>query len=122
MALRRARPDLRRVRGARRGPGGSLGGTRVIGGGAGRCPARGFGARGCGTHKPSAEVWRDLLARLRAHLEADLVLSGARPFARLKRHEDALDALICAWVGVQYLAGSIRAFGDEDAAIWTPET
>jgi predicted RNase H-like nuclease len=38
----------------------------------------------------------------------------------LKGYEDALDALICGWVGVRYLDGLCRAFGDETAAIWTP--
>ena len=40
---------------------------------------------------------------------------------RLKRYEDALDALICAWVGVRYVAGDCSAFGDATAAIWVPE-
>jgi predicted RNase H-like nuclease len=38
----------------------------------------------------------------------------------LKRFEDALDALICGWVGVRYLDRHCTAFGDETAAIWTP--
>jgi predicted RNase H-like nuclease len=38
----------------------------------------------------------------------------------LKRYEDALDALVCGWVGVQYLDGLCTAYGDETAAIWTP--
>jgi predicted RNase H-like nuclease len=38
----------------------------------------------------------------------------------LKRHEDALDALICAWVGTRYWEGRAQAYGDGDAAIWTP--
>jgi len=38
----------------------------------------------------------------------------------LKRYEDALDALICAWVGVRYLDRRCTAFGDETAAIWIP--
>ncbi|NNN07650.1 MAG: DUF429 domain-containing protein [Acidimicrobiaceae bacterium] len=40
--------------------------------------------------------------------------------AELKRYEDALDALICGWIGVRYLEGHCTAFGDETAAIWTP--
>jgi predicted RNase H-like nuclease len=38
----------------------------------------------------------------------------------LKRYEDALDALVCGWVGVQYLQGLCTAYGDGTAAIWTP--
>jgi predicted RNase H-like nuclease len=39
---------------------------------------------------------------------------------RMKSYEDALDALICAWVGILYLDGRISAFGDATGAIWTP--
>jgi len=40
--------------------------------------------------------------------------------AHLKRYEDALDALVCAWVGVQYLQRKTIALGDATAAIWCP--
>jgi predicted RNase H-like nuclease len=40
--------------------------------------------------------------------------------AALKRYEDALDALVCGWVGIEYLGGRCTAFGDTAAAIWTP--
>lgn len=43
------------------------------------------------------------------------------PFSRLKTFEDALDALVCAWVGVTYLEGECEAYGDENAAIWVPK-
>lgn len=38
----------------------------------------------------------------------------------LKRYEDALDSLICAWVGARYLEGRAKPFGNNDAAIWVP--
>ncbi len=38
----------------------------------------------------------------------------------LKRYEDALDSLVCAWVGARYLERRAEAFGDDDAAIWVP--
>jgi predicted RNase H-like nuclease len=38
----------------------------------------------------------------------------------LKAIEDTLDALICGWVGIRYLAGRCRAYGDDTAAIWIP--
>ena len=41
--------------------------------------------------------------------------------ARLKRYEDCLDALVCAWVGIKYLNGQAVAYGDDNAAIWTPK-
>ncbi|MCA1794352.1 MAG: hypothetical protein LC660_10880 [Desulfobacteraceae bacterium] len=38
----------------------------------------------------------------------------------LKRYEDTLDALICAWVGVQFIANETIPLGDSTAAIWCP--
>lgn len=43
-----------------------------------------------------------------------------RALSHLKRYEDALDALICAWVGVRYLDGAAIALGNDTAAIWCP--
>ncbi len=40
--------------------------------------------------------------------------------AHLKKYEDALDALICAWVGVEFLGGRVIPLGDDTAAIWCP--
>ncbi len=38
----------------------------------------------------------------------------------LKRYEDALDALVCAWVGTRYVEGHADHYGDDDSAIWIP--
>ena len=43
-----------------------------------------------------------------------------KSLSALKRYEDALDALVCAWVGVEYLAGRVVPLGNDDAAIWCP--
>lgn len=40
--------------------------------------------------------------------------------AELKKYEDVLDALVCAWVGIKYYEGSAEPFGDNTAAIWIP--
>ena len=42
------------------------------------------------------------------------------PLNHLKRYEDALDALICAWVGARYIEGGATPYGDDTAAIWIP--
>ena len=42
--------------------------------------------------------------------------------AALKRYEDALDALVCAWVGLRFVEGTVAAYGDESAAIWVPKS
>lgn len=39
---------------------------------------------------------------------------------RLKAHEDAIDAIVCAWVGTLFVEGRARAIGNADAAIWAP--
>jgi predicted RNase H-like nuclease len=38
----------------------------------------------------------------------------------LKRYEDSLDALVCAWVGTKYLEEEAKPYGDNTAAIWVP--
>lgn len=45
---------------------------------------------------------------------------AAGPLAGLKRYEDALDALVCAWVATLYSDGRATAFnaGYGSAAIW----
>ena len=75
-----------------------------------------------------AGTWRDVIAALGASIAgielpvpAGVVLDAIGP-SKLKRYEDALDALICGWVGIQYLNGNCRPFGDATAAIWTPES
>jgi predicted RNase H-like nuclease len=40
--------------------------------------------------------------------------------SRLKPYEDALDALVSAWMGLEYLAGRATALGDVHAAVWCP--
>ena len=39
----------------------------------------------------------------------------------LKNLEDALDALVCAWTGIQILRGRAVAYGDDAGAIWVPK-
>ncbi len=38
----------------------------------------------------------------------------------LKKFEDTLDALVCAWVGACYFDSLAECFGDRNAAIWVP--
>jgi predicted RNase H-like nuclease len=46
--------------------------------------------------------------------------TSAVPISGLKRYEDSLDSLVCAWVGMKYLEGEAVAYGDHTAAIWIP--
>ena len=41
--------------------------------------------------------------------------------SHLKRFEDTIDALVCAWAGKEHLLGNTRAYGDADSTIWIPE-
>lgn len=47
--------------------------------------------------------------------------SAVKTLAALKRYEDAIDALVCAWVGTKYLVGEATAYGDDVSAIWVPK-
>lgn len=38
----------------------------------------------------------------------------------LKRYEDALDALVCCWSGIQYVNCNAIPLGDNECAIWCP--
>jgi predicted RNase H-like nuclease len=46
--------------------------------------------------------------------------SEVKKLNMLKCYEDALDALVCAWVAIQYISGFATAYGDDTAAIWVP--
>jgi predicted RNase H-like nuclease len=70
-------------------------------------------------------TWQEIHERLGVSISgADLPLLGLDALPpgnrRFKPYEDALDALICGWVGIQYLSGNCVPYGDETAAIWTP--
>ena len=43
-----------------------------------------------------------------------------RTLASLKPIEDMLDALVCAWMGIEHLEQRTSGLGDCDAAIWVP--
>lgn len=46
--------------------------------------------------------------------------TDVRSLSYLKRYEDALDAMVCAWVGAEYIARTVDGYGDNTAAIWVP--
>ena len=61
----------------------------------------------------------DALARHVRDIELDVPVGLTK--ARMKRYEDAIDALVCAWVGVEFLSGRATAYGDDEtAAVWCP--
>ena len=71
------------------------------------------------------EQWHLILDALKVEIDGidlpiPMVFKPGMTIAGLKRYEDALDALICAWVGIRYLEGRCDAYGDDSAAIWVP--
>ena len=69
------------------------------------------------------EEWEFILGKLSAHIDGiNLPLPDPcrHSFDYLKRFEDAIDSLVCAWVATQFLERSAVALGDENAAIWIP--
>jgi predicted RNase H-like nuclease len=72
------------------------------------------------------QTWHEIYAAVAETIAGDALrlpsVDAVGPLgnARLKRYEDALDALVCGWIGIAYLQGRCVPYGDETAAIWTP--
>ena len=68
--------------------------------------------------------WRQIIALLDSKIDgvarAFAGFGDRRAGVEKKATEDALDAVVCAWVGICALDSCARAFGDEDSAIWIP--
>lgn len=71
------------------------------------------------------EQWDVILQLVAQHIDGVIdafePLGLPSPGRKMKAFEDALDAVVCAWVGICVLEGRAVAFGDEDSAIWIPE-
>ncbi len=70
------------------------------------------------------EVWHKILSALQSEFDG-LSLSlpsspSVRTLVELKRYEDSLDALVSAWVGICFIEGNVKPYGDQTAAIWLP--
>lgn len=69
-------------------------------------------------------VYKRILSSLNSEIvDINLPLPTANScpnISSLKRYEDSLDALVCAWVGCQYVDGNAIPYGDATAAIWIP--
>lgn len=71
------------------------------------------------------ETWRVITRKLEERIAGVLLAlplpdASARG-AALKAYEDQLDAVVCAWVGIEALEGRAQPYGDETAAIWIPD-
>lgn len=70
------------------------------------------------------EVWGGIIELLETRIRGvatalTLPDLGCRGY-ELKAFEDALDAVVCAWVGVCVLDGTAKPYGDDTSAIWIP--
>ncbi|MBS2025617.1 MAG: DUF429 domain-containing protein [Deltaproteobacteria bacterium] len=67
--------------------------------------------------------WTAIVAALDADLPGTAAALGSpadlTPGER-KAYEDALDAVVCCWIGMAFLEGRAEAIGDADSAIWVP--
>lgn len=69
--------------------------------------------------------WRFILDRLARNIDnINLPLPDPQTHSlqSLKRFEDAIDGLVCAWVATQYIDGAAVPLGNDDAVIWVPTT
>ena len=70
-------------------------------------------------------VYAQILEALNREIDGiclPLPAAASRPsLSFLKRYEDALDAVVCAWVGCCYINEQAEAYGDHNAAIWIPK-
>ncbi|MBY5801151.1 DUF429 domain-containing protein [Rhizobium leguminosarum] len=70
------------------------------------------------------ETWRRIVTLLDVKIQGVKdALPSPSPDVRgheLKAFEDALDAVVCAWVGACVMDGRARAYGDRESAIWAP--
>jgi predicted RNase H-like nuclease len=65
--------------------------------------------------------WDRILASLKTKIDLNLTIDCAgKPLRCWKAWEDVIDAIVCCWVGLEWLAGRATAYGDDDAAIWGP--
>lgn len=71
------------------------------------------------------EIWTQIVKLLDSRIEG---VAAALPMPALdcrghemKAFEDALDAIVCAWVGTCVLDGKARPYGDMESAIWIPQ-
>jgi predicted RNase H-like nuclease len=68
------------------------------------------------------QSWDEVVRRLSQRLDLDFAIDCAGKRLRYwKAWEDVIDAVVCAWVGLEWLRGHARPYGDRIAAIWIPE-
>lgn len=72
-------------------------------------------------------IWSEIVRRLEDEIDGVRDLMPPVPEVNaagwiFKAYEDALDAVVCAWVGICALDARAVPFGDEHSAIWIPQS
>jgi predicted RNase H-like nuclease len=66
--------------------------------------------------------WNGILGSLKHEIDIAFdIEDGITTLRNWKAWEDVINAIVCCWVGLEWLRGRARAYGDEVAAIWVPE-
>ena len=63
------------------------------------------------------ELLDDKISGVKAALP---IPDAVQPGYRMKAFEDMLDAVVCAWVAIEFIEGRAVAYGDQNSAIWAP--
>lgn len=70
------------------------------------------------------ETWRVIVELLEAKVSGTAEMLPLPPLDakgwEMKSFEDQLDAVVCAWVGIEVLEGRALPYGDEVSAVWIP--
>ena len=66
--------------------------------------------------------WAKVLGCLQERIDFNVEIDcNGRTMQFWKAWEDGIDAIVCSWVGLEWLNGRARPYGDEASAIWVPE-
>ena len=70
------------------------------------------------------EIWQTILEHLEAKISGVITLlkvpDPREPTKALKAFEDKLDAVVCAYVAIEFLQKRAIPYGDDSASIWCP--
>ena len=79
-------------------------------------------ATACERRDNLRKEWAKVIGCLQERIDFDLEIDcSGRQMRFWKAWEDVIDAIVCCWVGLEWLGGRARPYGDEISAIWVPE-
>jgi len=79
-------------------------------------------ATACERRDNLRKEWAGVIGCLQEKIDFDFEIDcDGRTMQFWKAWEDVIDAMVCCWVGLEWLGGRARPYGDETSAIWVPE-